>query len=424
MAADHYRFRRGMAEKDGRLFIFDKHSVTVIDLWPLPRAWRKTTELPWHHCRPVLDIRLGLKAEAPHDNDSSPALPWEKAQRHTEAMYRRAVSHIPLPVQNVVRRFTPARQFHLLSLIARCPGALELCESNPALGLALSSNWIFHKTQKPMRTARSLVNKPRRVICGRLGFPATNAAVNCLARIPIKALTIVRLLYLRTAMLDPGRMRRLCFLRPNGNVIRIISDDNLWPHVSQRFLIEAGNLRENHIVPHTARDLRDTLGLWDIARGAACRAMFDSIEQLMKAHAKLTLEVNTAKTIPFRNFPAAPLAFSSALPECSASDCEVLGLQDTRQLGRHAAAQQNCALSRIQRIVSGHEYLYAILQNRKTIGTISICKTFRGWQLAEAKGPANRGLPENVRLEIQRWFYLASKAAGNPVQYHDGDTCE
>jgi hypothetical protein len=417
-----------LAEKNGRLYRFEERRVTVIDLWPSPRAWRKTTKRSWHSCRPYLDIRLGLGTNPPSITEDEGDASLAEIASHAKwrqkrwKLYHRAVSRIPERVRAVVKRFPPTRQFHVLSLIARCPHASELCETNPAIGLALSSNWIFHKTRKPLRAARALIDKPRRIICGWLGFPATPAAARCLARIPRATLSIGRLLYLRTAMSDPLRMRQLCFLRPNSNVIRIISDSGLWPHVSQRFLLEAGNLKKDDRVPYAAYCLQDTLDLWRMTHANTRPLVSDDLGRLLETHARLTAEANATR-VTQRRFPKHPLPSSRELSKTASfeSGFEVTPLSDTRQLACHAASQHNCALSRTERVLAGREYLYAVKQAHKPIGTVSILKTFGGWRLGEAKGPGNRALPKKVWVAIRHWFALVSSSCDDrPPESQDG----
>jgi hypothetical protein len=51
---------------------------------------------------------------------------------------------VPAEVRMELERYAE-RRWHLLSVMARCPGALDLSRANPALLFALANNWVFHK---------------------------------------------------------------------------------------------------------------------------------------------------------------------------------------------------------------------------------------------------------------------------------------
>ena len=88
-------------------------------------------------------------------------IPEERSARraYSDHMARTAfVNMIPEEVRLELLRYSN-RKWHLMSILARCPGAMDLSRSNPALLFALASNWAFHRpsVKQPIRAARGLV---------------------------------------------------------------------------------------------------------------------------------------------------------------------------------------------------------------------------------------------------------------------------
>ena len=145
-----FYFRKaGAAYKDGKLYLFERSSVLVMRGWPHPAAWEKTKEHPeWRHLRPHLrldtfarkasparDLKLAPPARVRRprcEPDGQILLPFysevdvRPSQQQREALpYWRFLDSIPAEVRAQAGRF-PARQWHVLSLLARVPGASSI----------------------------------------------------------------------------------------------------------------------------------------------------------------------------------------------------------------------------------------------------------------------------------------------------------
>jgi len=129
---------------------------------------------------------------------------WEKRARwqYTDERYNRLqaeyLSPVPDEILTAISRFAN-RHWHLLNLVARCPGAFDLVMASPALALALSSLWVFRKNPpcQPLRAARSLLGKDQTYIAAWLGFPDASSTVQILRQLPPEECTILNLLQLR-----------------------------------------------------------------------------------------------------------------------------------------------------------------------------------------------------------------------------------
>jgi hypothetical protein len=192
-----FKFRRGLEFNKGRLLEFTRYSLTAMRPWPTPLAWKRT---PFRPIRP----RIPLVPGPPRSMDDA-----EAYARDCEKL-RQFMAPAPPEVQVEIGRFR-SRHWHMTALFARCPGALDLVRSTPALAFALASNWVFRATppSQPMRSARRLVRLPQTEVCGWLGLPARRATVNALRKLRVAEISVVTLLNLRDALRDEEGARLL-----------------------------------------------------------------------------------------------------------------------------------------------------------------------------------------------------------------------
>jgi len=110
--------------------------------------------------------------------DGARELRIRHARERDREVARRFLGSIPDDILSEVSRYW-TRKWYVLNVLARCPGAMDLSRSNPALLYALASNWVFHKpaVTRPMRAARSLVNRKQRDIMEWLGFRVPSVSV-------------------------------------------------------------------------------------------------------------------------------------------------------------------------------------------------------------------------------------------------------
>jgi hypothetical protein len=411
--ASYRQFRPGVNynPETNKLYIFSSFGVTVIRGWPKPQAWRKTIAKPeWRGCRPHIDIRKRLLSVRKWRKDlvisdltreDKKQLPFsdkeiEKIRKREEAFHS-FFQTIPLEVRNAIRKF-PSRQFHVLSLIARVPGALDLVYSNPVLTWMLASNWCFHKppVQRPLEAARRLVRRKQREILEWLGFPKRESAVRIIRKITQRSLTIPMLLYLRESMRDPSILKLLSFIpRINAGVIRVVTDPTLLPHATPNLLEEIGKLREDDRIPHTAFLLKDAIGMGNILLCGGLRKKFQSIKKLREVHDWLAAKIN----IMMENnnwigeLPPPPLQGITDM---------IYPLTTVKQLVEEGYIQHNCVASYAFRVAMGEVYIYKVIAPERA--TLAIRKRGNSWILEQVKKACNQLVGRNTYEMIQQWL--------------------
>ncbi len=114
-------FRPGavwLAER-GKLYRFTTEDAVVVKPWPKPQAWRKRAGKGWTPAAPLIDLSV--------------------ANGGTNYGERMAWGQVPKDVRDAVCRASFAGfQWSSLSMIARCPGALELAQQDPMLAAMLA----------------------------------------------------------------------------------------------------------------------------------------------------------------------------------------------------------------------------------------------------------------------------------------------
>ena len=230
-------FKPGSAFKNGKLYLFTLHNVTVMRPWPSPLAWRKSRTRPWRMIRPSLDLPLLESQDRLLPEDGAAAPDWAVRLQKVISGFREL---IPLEVREAIAPFR-WRRWHLLALAARCPGALDLIRSNQGLAFCVASHWAFRQptASRPMRTARRLVRLKQREILAWLGFPGTGWAVRMLRKIRPPDASIGLMFNIRRALMDHAAVARLAHLpRLTSDIIGIAANDQLRRAASQRLMLE------------------------------------------------------------------------------------------------------------------------------------------------------------------------------------------
>lgn len=445
----------GFGFKDGKLYHFIVDRVVVLKLWPEPCCWVKTAEKPWHASRAMAALTLSrvesivrncpqpekspwldlshvkstlddlAAAENVQEDDQSEMLclgqsyfarrlarwRWRhetaaakhqaavEAAQYYHAMLKNHLDAIPREVQSELWRY-PDRHWHLLSLFARCPGALDLSRSNPALCYMLASNWVFHDpaVTRPMRAARSLVRKKQRRILDWLGFPATESTRHFLQKINPKDVSIPRLLNLRRVMLEkPEIFQWLTHARSlNRNVLDAATNSFFEPYLTSRLFnefVERSASRRRRTDEY--RLLRDTAALQRRLPDSPTRGHFSSLRQLRAYHDELTLLDQQRWANEEREadaFPPPPFPGTEAIRP----------LTDSAALYREGIEMQHCVGSYAYRVMAGYCYIYQVLAPIRATLEIE-----QGAQLNWVPGSLFQKRNEAVSDELRRKIFKA-----------------
>lgn len=308
----------------GKLYVFSSGWINVMIAWP-PMAWKKTRSNPsWVHFRPEVSIPhrplgdLITRLEAPVEENGQlllPSfLPRNASARRVELSWVKWYDTIPVDVREVVSKFEN-RQWHLMSLIARCnAAAVDLSIANPALAYALASNWVFHRptVHRPMRSARALLQrgKKQRDILVWLGYPGTEAARKLLCKVTPESISIPSLLYIRQSLSDDAMSNALSHLpRLNAGAIRIATDPNLLPFASSTLIEEISRRREEDKRPKAAYILQDSLNMFRLLfPNRAVPRPIRSLSNLAEFHDTLVDDYSHARSMNIDiSFPRPPM---------------------------------------------------------------------------------------------------------------------
>ncbi len=449
----HYRFSRyGVAFKNGKFYYFSVDSMLVFKSWPDPRAWIKNLTRGWHASRKQADLLFSryvgnaeydkppeLPAnlyEFPGDektggepvytplNDEFPeyavlseAAPpngdYDAVRNYGPYEDRRAISlyirFIPMKVRTELRRYSQ-RRWHLLSLFARCPGAMDLSRSNPALLFALASNWAFHKpaVQWSVRAARGLINRKQRVILKWLGFPATESVRRLLAKISPDALTVPRLLWLREHLPDPACLVLLQHLpRINDTVLRLVTSRRVRPYLTPRLLLdlcvlEKGNHKWSFLPQLTL--LHDTLRMCEAVNWERCPVLFRSLEALKALHRDLGWRIawvlRMRKGVSYKRLPLPPFPGTEWIRP----------LKTVEAIAREGWEQEHCAASYISLVAEGRQYLYRVLKPLRGTLAISRYTGTRRWYPSQFRQAANAPVPDTIVKSTFEALFASGKA--------------
>ncbi len=391
-----------MAFKNGKLYSFAPKYALVMSAWSDPRAWLKRASHGWkasrkwpdEHFSPSLFAKGAEYQPAVDDPQVGPTPEWwEAIARRQHAVQGAYFDLIPDSVRADLLRYDK-RKWHLLNLMARCPGADDLSRSNPALAYALASNWVFHKPAvlHPMRSARSLVNRKQKRILEWLGFPATEPVRRILAKIEPKSLSVITLLYLRKALADPWVTRTLSHLdRINASALVLTTNPRFREHVTPRLIEDVS------LVAGEDRNYAPVLGLFkDTLRMAArddwqgCPRQFASLHRLQTVHDELAGQLGTDwRQQPFpERFPPPPF---SGTPT-------ILPVRTPFDLVEEGKVMHHCVAIHAYTVAVGETYVYRVLEPQRA--TLAIVNTGQGWMCMEMKGDRNAKIPLEIQLGV------------------------
>lgn len=396
----------GQAFKDGKLYCFEPRRILVASPWPNLLAWVKTPCRPWRPTcrfadREIMDRLFPREKEPELLTPEGPLAPLaEEDERINREIVRRHGAFvsffdaIPEAERLEALRFRE-RRWYLLNLFARCPGGLDLSNSNPALAMALACNRAFHRpgVQRPYRAARSLLPRPQRDILAWLGFPATEPVRRILRKIHPKALTVTRLLTLRKRLEDPALVKLLAHLPIiHDGILHVVNIPRYRALATSTFL---GDLARNP--PEHDWGVMLAQPLWETE---ACCGLLDvsfelpplrSLDAFFEFHQSIAARMGEgdarrfAPRLPVPPFPGVP---------------GIEPITSTAELFREGGEMEHCVASHIVGIQNGREAIYRITEPIRA--TLSLLHSGEGWRIGQVSGYRNAKVPEEVRAGIFR----------------------
>jgi hypothetical protein len=310
---------------------------------------------------------------------------------------------VPSEATEAIRVFRE-RQWHVMALLARCPGALDLVRSTSALGFALASSWVFRKqpVRQPLRSARALLGKPQIEICDWLGFPARRSTINMLRKLPPQSISVSALLHLRDALWDEqaAKLLRHCPTLSEA-AIQIAADPSCRRYFATSFLIDLVNRSEDPdytdgVQVSHAVDWLKRFGISlvpvPIFRSTAELVQFDR-DRRRRADDKDHQEEPAADRCPPELLlPPAPFPGTD----------KIIALTTGAALLRETAQMHNCVASLYQGAADGDLAFYSVLLPHRA--TLELCLQEGIWQPSQLLGPRNSPAPRETYAAVYGWL--------------------
>lgn len=411
------QWRRGVAWKDGKFYAFEPNSVVVMRLWPDMLAWRRTPKRLWAPTRKWADRVLCSSALEPgylerfrrlRDEFGGPLQrfdTWDSYKLSLEASIA-AFDTIPERERRIAMQFRE-RRWHVLALMARCAGAADLLEANPALGYALASSWVLQDApvKQPMRSARALITKPQAQILAWLGFEPCERVRRILRRVDPAVLHGRMLPGLQRGLSHPQVQASLAHLpKVCAEVLPFVMHRITMQRLTTRFLLDVQASAAKRVV--SGGDFSDSsFRLWCDALRMAFElqaeppAILRSVRQVERWHDELVHRYNRlaptewARRIDLDDdlvFPPAPFDDRPG----------VEALVTHEALLEEGRAMAHCVGSYGYAVAAGRYAVYRVTDPcRATLGLI---RTPYGWAVDQLKGPRNRRISASERAQVVR----------------------
>ena len=435
--------RYGTSFKDGKLYEFSSEGIIVLRQWPDLRAWRRTPKgSQWQQIRPQLRLRLvdigwsfdfyrrepkirsnawgehirdiiarepGYEEqeddliEAPRDqqNEAQEVTDTSATLRRYESQLLLRSEYLKSIPEEVISAVAPysSRHWHLLNLIARCPGALDLIRSTPALAFALASLWAFRSPSpcQPLRAARALLRKSQPQIAAWLGFPSDRSTMRVLRKIEPVECTIPNLLHLRDLLLvHPKPLRHMRMLRTESLHIMARATDRYT--VSDAYLCELGADPEPFWLVNEQALIRDVLWMRESLEETKTLTIH-SHQYLRRAHDRL---VERMGRIDLKILTTAPLP-DPPFPSIHSDDLQLEPITEAIELIIEGRSQMNCVGAYAKRIRRGGLYVYRVLAPERA--TLAIARTRNDtWKISELKTSGNAEVMDSTRRRVEAWL--------------------
>jgi hypothetical protein len=258
-----------VTDKGPVYFEFTDHRAYAIR--PLPaRVWTTALDGParWVGLR-TLPFSLAGALRELRDEDAGAPVPQRPYFVRRRANLRRFVAFIPARLQDELVRW-PHGAWGMYRLVSSSTAALELCATDEGAVVAWLLGHADHfvdgrswRGQRPLAFARGLLRSKRREIVGALGFPATDATLRALVKVPRGDLDPKTARHLCLALWNEQLRARLAHLpvitaSAVGTLVSTYAD-----HVTDAFLREEPACADGDHVDHdaVARLLHDTAAL-------------------------------------------------------------------------------------------------------------------------------------------------------------------
>ena len=380
----------GFRFKEGKLFLFDQKSLSVIEAWPSLKALRKDGSFAWQEFRPIFPLLSPMGAEPEIDPALLPRESFQMAYQR-RAAFRAFRSFIPEALAKACEEI-PGRQMTMLMLLQASPAAAELAQGNRALAFALSHPEFFRERYSTLQGAAIVAKRRQREIAAWLGFPETDSAVKTISKLAGASIFKHSLLALRFALESPEAKKILSHLpRINAGVLGFVADEELCGIVPMSLLHEVSEKKEEDMSAQSAdvfyRCVRMARELGEAVRHPS------SIEKLDDWHRETWVKwVEKNPPLP-KTFPKPPIAGSPTIQP----------ILDANGLIEEGKQQSNCVGCYENRVRAGQTFIYRVLTPERA--TLSIVLGHGGqWVIEELKLRSNQACSHLTKKHVTDWL--------------------
>ena len=380
----------GFRFKEGKLFLFDQKSLSVIEAWPSLKALRKDSSVGWQEFRPIFPLLSPMGAEPEIDPALLPSESFQMAYQR-RAAFRAFRSFIPEALAKTCEEI-PGRQMTMLMLLKASPAAAELAEGNRALAFALSHPEFFRERYSTLQGAAIVAKRRQREIAAWLGFPETDSAAKTLTKLAGASIFKQSLRALRSSMESPDAKKILSHLtRINMGVLGFLAEDELCGLVPMSFLQEVSEKKEEDMSAQSAdvfyRCVRMTRELGEAMRRPS------SIEKLDDWHRETWVKwVEKNPPLP-QTFPKPPIAGSPTIQP----------ILDANGLIEEGKQQSNCVGCYANRVRARQTFIYRVLAPERA--TLAIVLGPGGqWVIDELKLRSNQACSHLTKKYVTDWL--------------------
>jgi len=389
--------------EQGKVYHFTKRSIEVIRLAnPYPAAYRKSFETNNWQCY-IPSKPFPFLFNKPHINNlSSTIYPIRKNAQNKESVYKKMVAYAGEDKIALLNLFSDRFWFIYCLLMREGNYAVELMNTNPALGYLLSAPAVFHplKSKKYWQAVNKLVKMKRKDILGYFGFPACETMVKTFAKIKPESCSTNIFFILRTSLQNnPNLLRTLSYFPVHNDYSLFLVCKRLDIMQNYNLIAEIANMNQEEVLNINSQ-INDIYRMLEVLRENGLqdrKVILKNITDLNTYHDELVIQILKLKKIDF-----------VPLPEGIAKDikCHTLWIEhihNSIELYREGMEMHHCIYSYLSDIRAKTRFVARMLYPERLTILYENTKN-DGLKLKDARGKYNTTPDQNSFCLIKLWL--------------------
>jgi len=389
--------------EQGKVYHFTKRSIEVIRLAnPYPAAYRKSFETNNWQCY-IPSKPFPFLFNKPHINNlSSTIYPIRKNAQNKESVYKKMVAYAGEDKIALLNLFSDRFWFIYCLLMREGNYAVELMNTNPALGYLLSAPAVFHplKSKKYWQAVNKLVKMKRKDILGYFGFLACETMVKTFAKIKPESCSTNIFFILRTSLQNnPNLLRTLSYFPVHNDYSLFLVCKRLDIMQNYNLIAEIANMNQEEVLNINSQ-INDIYRMLEVLRENGLqdrKVILKNITDLNTYHDELVIQILKLKKIDF-----------VPLPEGIAKDikCHTLWIEhihNSIELYREGMEMHHCIYSYLSDIRAKTRFVARMLYPERLTILYENTKN-DGLKLKDARGKYNTTPDQNSFCLIKLWL--------------------